>query len=487
MKKQNVFVKSAVALAMVGAFGGASAATIGGTPIDFALETCQPTTVFTLPLVTYTAGVAAIQDFYVTFTLTNGTFVVTPAAVVTNVAAGGTATLVAGGANNASVTFRIDASASAWAAGDSVALTAGATAKVASCSAPIVVSAANGLLFISGAVASPLEAVAAVDLDGVEEIATFTKAVTITMNETGSDPIDLNPTPSSNSRKVFGPTTALDIATANSWAESTTMITRELLVTIGAQVNPDGSAFTNALDSLAISLGSPFDTSSITALCVDADGSGTCTAGESFNLTTGVAVLAPTVWPGAAKGGFMLVNDGTVFAPRTLTLNYSLAVATAASRPGMTAHTYTYAAPGNNTWPIQYANGTLLRSQWFLSDLINNSTLRLVNASSAVAAVVDATFHLDSGATAQIVGLTSVPAMSGLNTQLNATSVPGLSTGPASRGYIEVTIAGDLINVEGSMITYNTGTNDRTTAAMRNITIDSGNRGAISGGARAGY
>jgi hypothetical protein len=102
--------------------------------------------------------------------------------------------------------------------------------------------------------------------------------------------------------------------------------------------------------------------------------------------------------------------------------------------------------------------------------------LRLVNAGSSAAAVVDATYRLDSGATGQIVGLTSVAAQSGKNLQLNATSVPGLSTGTASRGYVEVTIAGDLANVEGSVITSGNVSGDRTIGVMRNVTLDQGLR-----------
>lgn len=480
MNKRNLVLQAALALAFAGAAGVASAAaTVTGTPIDFAKETCQATTVYTLPVVTYAAGVAAIQDFYVTFTLTNGTFTANPTATVTNVAAGGTATQVAGGTGSSSVTFRIDASASAWAIADSVALDAGATATATSCASPIVVSAANGLLFISGAVASPLETVAAADVDGTEEIATFTQAVTIAMAETGTDPIDLNPTPSSNSRLVFGPTASLDGAVAGNAAETTTMLTRRLAITVGAQREPDNSAaFADVIDDLVISLQAPFDTSSITSLCMDDNSSSTCQAGESFDLTTGVATIAGGSW--ATNLGFLLNNDGTAFAPRTLTLDYALSVKTNAVRPGMTAHTYSYTAPANNDWSIAYANGTLLRSAWFLVDAANSSVMRLVNAGTSAAAVVDTTYYLDSGATGSMVGVDDLGAQAGDNTAINATSIPDLGTGTASRGYIEVVVAGDLGNVDGQLINSNTTALTRTVVPMRNVTFDTGIRNGVA-------
>lgn len=483
MKSSNVFLKSAVAVALVGAFGAAGAATISATggARDFALETCQAAaTTYTLPAAVYTigAGGSATQDFYVTFTLSNGVFAATPTATpVTAGSAGETATYIAGGAGSASVTFRLNGSVASYAPNDTVTLVAGATAKATSCSSPIEITATNGLLFISGTVASPLEGVT----NGAtpNSIATFTQAVTINMPETGTDPIDLNPSPSTNSRKVFGPASALDAAAGTSPSELTNMAARRVTITIGAQREPDNSGpFADVIDDLVVSLDAGFNASSISSaagegLCFDLDGGADCDAGELFNLTTGVATIDGT-W--ATNGGFLLFNDGTAFAPRTLTLNYALAVKANAVRPGMTAHTYTYTAPTNNAWAFAYANGTLLRSQWFLSDPNNTSTLRLVNAGSSAAAVVDATYRLDSGATGQIVGLTSVAAQSGKNLQLNATSVPGLSTGTASRGYVEVTIAGDLANVEGSVITSGNVSGDRTIGVMRNVTLDQGLR-----------
>lgn len=487
MKTCNAFIKSALALAMAGAFGAASAATVSATPTDFALETCQPTTEFTLPAVTYTAGVAAIQDFYVTFTLSNGTFVGNPAAVVTNVAAGGTATLVAGGNGSSSVTFRMDGSSSAWVATDSVALSAGAIATGVSCSAPIVATAANGLLFIAGSVASPLEAVSAVDVDGIEEIATFTQAVTITMAETANDTIDLNPAAPALSRTVFGPTLDLAVASAGagtnaSAAETVTKLARQVQIAIGAQKEPDGAtAFSPtslASDSLVLTVTSSTDFSGITAICLDDVIDATCAAGESFNLTTGVATIAAGSWND--QGGLVLTKGvGTTFEPRTLTLNYALnVVGGGATRDGMTTHTYNYTAPTNNTWPIVYANGTLLRSAWFLTDANNTATMRLVNAGPTAASVVQATYHLDSGATGAMVGVDNLAATIADNTPINATSIPGLSTGTASRGYVEVVIAGDMANVDGQMISTAVNSGDRTVVPMRNVTFDTGVRSA---------
>jgi len=484
MKKSNLFIKSALAMALASTYSLANAAAMTAANVDYALETCQATTVFTLGDQTYTvgAGGAATQDFYVTFTLTNGTFTATPVATVVAAATvppamGETATYIAGGVGTSNVTYRINGSSVAIDAGDTVVLTA-PTVTATSCASAVTISAANGLLFLGtpAAVASPVEAAAA-----ATNAATFTQAVTITMAETGTEPIDLNPTPTTNSRLVFGPVAALDGITGTSPAEAFNMAARQLVIGIGAQMEPNNSAaFADVIDDLVVSLGAPFDVTSISAtagqgLCLDDLADGACGAGETFDLTTGVATIVGGSW--ATNGGFLLFNDGTAFAPRTLTLNYSLAVKANAVRPGMTAHTYSYTAPANNAWTFAYANGTLLRSQWFVSDAANSSTMRLVNAGSVDALVVDAKYYLDSGVTNSLVGLTTIPANSGKNLQINATSVPDLAAGTASRGYIEVVIAGDLTNVDGSMITFGNTSGDRTIGVMRNVTFDTGVRG----------
>lgn len=495
MKKRNLVLQAAVALALFGgAAGVAGAATITvAAATDFALETAQPTTQWTLPETVYTvgAGGAATQDFYVTFTLTNGAFAATATAQVASLNAGtSTATLIdGGGVGQTNATFRINGSAVPIAPNDQIVLcgqtnvvvtdTACAaantvTSPAANVGTPIRVAAANGLLFIGGSVASPVESPAA-----AADVATFTQAVTVAMAETGTEPIDLNPTPTTNSRLVFGPAAALDVAVGTSPAEASNLAARQLAITIGTQKEPNGAAFADVIDDLLVSLAAPFDTTAISAatgqgLCLDDNDNNACDAGETFNLTTGAATIAGGSW--ATNGGFLLFNNGTAFAPRSLGLNYALSVKTNAARPGMTAHQYNYSAVANNAWNFAYANGTLLRSQWFLSDAANNSTMRLVNAGTVGALVVDAKYYLDNGATGNVVGLTTVNANSGKNLAINATSIPGLAAGTASRGYIEVVIAGDLTNVDGSMITYGLASGDRTIAVMRNVTFDTGVR-----------
>lgn len=467
MKSSNVFVKSAVASALVGAFGVAGAATITSAGvIDFAKENCQTTTQFTLPGATYTvgAGGATNQDFYVTFKLTNGTFFGSPTATVAPTNSNpNTAIFIDGGAGASNVTFRINGSDNAIGVGSTVTL-APFTSTVASCSAPVSVGAANGLLFLSGVVASPLESVTA-PVAPAGDLGSFTNAVTITM-AADTDNINLNPTPATDSRKVFGP--SFDAL------ETTTRARRAVTIVVGAQKEPNGvTAFSDNIDELEVSLSAPYDTSSVASLCFDDDADSICDAAELFS--SGKVTVPAGDWE--ANGGFILNNDGTTFAPRTLGLNYQLNVKTDAGRPGMTAHPYAYTV-ANSDWVFQYANGTLLRSPWFLSDASNKSTLRLVNAGTASAAVVEAKAYLDSapGTGINLVGLTSIAAKSGVNLPLTATSVPGLSTGPASRGYVEVIVAGDLINVDGTVITSGVTSGDRTIGVMRNVTQDAGIR-----------
>lgn len=483
MNKRNHIMHAAVAAAFA-TIAGTSFATatinpVGAITTDFAKETCMATTVFTLPNAVYTMGVSANQDFYVTYTLTNATFASAPTAAhqnsAGNAATPGTATLVDGGTAGASTaTFRMNGASQIENSTDTITLS-GITAKATSCASPITVGAANGLLFLSGSVGSPLEAVTAAP----NAMATFTNAVTITM-ATDSDVIDLNPS-SGTSRTVFGPSASLDVATIGGTVnESNTALTRVASIVIGTQKEPNGSnAFASSIDSLTVSLTTSTNFTGISSLCFDANRGGTCDAGENMTLTgTSTSVTIPaSSWSSNANNGLILNKTaGALFDPRTLTVSYALNVAANGVRNGLTAQTYAYTV-ANNTWPIQYANGTLLRSDWFLVDANASSTVRLVNASANLAPVVSATYYLDSGATGNFL-VADLVANAGKNIPINATLIPALGTGTASRGYIEMVIAGDLTNVEGH--TISNGSIGRTVIPMRNVTFDSGVRTGTS-------
>lgn len=469
MKAFNKVVKAGVLAVLMTSFGWAEAATLAAAgTVDFARETSEPTTRYTISAATYTLGVSVNQDWYITYTLSNGVFFTAPTATVSTTS--GTATVVSGGAGSNTVTFRINGSSFNNSAADTVTLDAPTVTTNNSFSSanPVSVTAANGLLFIGGSVASPIEAVT-----GTPNLAIFTQAVTFTMGADG-DQINLNPTPSSNSRRVFGPT--LDTG------ETTTQIRRAITLAIGTVQEPTNTAaYDNSRDDLTITVVSGWNNAAIDEMFADFNNNGTLDAGEAFSLATGSVTVPAGQW---AAGAFNIILNKTptaIFEPRTFAFSFAMNMKVAATRPGFIATIVNYANPDNNTWAIVYANGTLLRSNWFVYDPATSvtSVLRLINSGGVSATVVDARVYLDNGTQAALTFADLAPA-SATQLQLTPVNVAGLQTSPpGNRGYIEVTLAGDFAVVDGTVIATNTGTGTRAINALRNVTFDSGVRGAL--------
>ncbi|MGR8933332.1 MAG: hypothetical protein ACU837_02950 [Gammaproteobacteria bacterium] len=521
MKKRNLILGSAIAAALAGMSGAANAVsnlTPQGGSRPFALEPASTSTRWTMPVVRrqLDGAVTVSEDFYLKFQITNGQFAsgsvltlgIQSGPSCTSANPGSTGVIVGGGAvGDDYVTFRVNGATAPLSAGGACFDLSGSVLTTPSIGSPIQIATLNGTNFGGGNAnpTSPKE----LDPAAASNWADFANAVSITMAPTDADcdttdPIDLVPTPQTNSRKVFGPDALLDGECGNdsydsvmdeqfspynlSGSTGTLGIARGVIVDIdSSRLEPDGStsfeADTDGVDSFAISVDDvgELPKPAITALCYDQDKDNICDANESFNLNpvapANPSVVFPTGTAYKRNNGFILTVNGTdIITPTTMHFDFALTVAgqgTAASRPGFTGGVVPYTV-ASNEWTLKYANGTLLRSSWFLSPNPANgqiSTVRISNAGALDANVITCQYFLDSGAKGDCGGvLPTIASQSSWQTQVNTTLVPPLGTGQAGRGYFEFVLDSKWDVTEGLTINYNQTTNDRNTTMMRNLT-----------------
>lgn len=510
--RKHQAIASGVALALGGI--AAQASVVATTPIYFASETAQSTTVWTIPAQTdfYTvkAPIGTTTWYLKVMLPTGAVFTTTPTLTlfaangtdqtVTSLSAAGTNTalfIVSQGYNytgTGTETFDLGSFKATWSSAGSADLT-------------VQTSAALDANFTS-----TIDAPTYPSSGTSASVAKYVEGLTITTaNDT--DYVDLNPASASNAQKVFakpdaaGAPTIISGITGSNPVETSSMITYPVSIAAttknasGSSItvyNPDGAttfkssvvAGGSPTDTLTAGLTSSGDFSSVASVCFDGDQGGTCGSTENLTIasasaTSASATLAAGAWYTTASTtpSFILTNTaGAIFGPRTFKPTFTLnVIADTTKRPSMTAHTYSYTLK-DNSWTIEYANGTLLRSAWFLADTSRRANLRIVNAGSAAASIVTMNAYLDSapGTAVAVTGGagTSVASKGGVNFNLNSTTVAGLGTGSASRGYLEVIMAGSPIDIDAVLLNWSENAvnadTTRNTQPLRNVTFDSG-------------
>lgn len=532
MKRRSLLLGSAISALLAGGVGAANAGTMisfgegnslandgtitGSRP--FALEPWSTTTQWRAPKAARTVAPSISEDFYLKWDVTNGQFVVAPSMTIYNNGGGicsgtpaaATGTVVGGGAGQSYVVFRVN--------GATAPLSAGSCFQLGTAMGPVTGSLAADLGDFGTLITTPTNGNVTIrtvngtnypggnnnptspkELDPDAVIwADFANAMTITMDPADNadcddtDPINLVPSPQTNSRKVFGPA----LETTCSPAPSDTVIA-ETTTSIGRGVQMKGSnvreepntiwfeANSHAKDLFSIKLDAGDSTQAITELCYDLRFTGTvgvCDTAEKFSLGAVSPAQNFVTFPAGvsynSNNGLILrvatPPGGPLIDPRTLHFNYSLNVqADSTNRPGFTGNA-NYTIPANdNIWNLAYANGTVLRSSWFLSPNPSGgqiSTIRVANAGSLAANIITCSYFLDSGVNGACGPLGPVPAHNSIQSQVNTALVPTLGTGTAGRGFFEIVLDSKPDVTEGSTINYNQTTQDRNTTMMRNLT-----------------